>query len=155
MVRRRSKVEMWVPGAYLALVVGMLAYCAIGQAAGADLGFFGIWPILASAPAGLLLTAVFTPAPDLGEPAPPVDGYRGSEPPAEPPTEFFPPTDPLPADWAPDTSVADKLPAGEALGFYGPVLVGALVNAAAMWALIRYVAQRRAAGRAPAHIAWS
>lgn len=34
----------------------------------------------------------------------------------------------------------------EGLGFYAAVLVGALVNAAATWALLRYVARHAARG---------
>ncbi|MGW6861658.1 SCO4225 family membrane protein [Streptomyces xanthophaeus] len=146
MVRRWSKAEMWVPGAYLALVVAMLLYVAVGSRTG-DIGFFGVWPILATAPVSVLLLSSFGPAADaLDEPAPveePV--YEGSQPPPEPlPTEFLPESDPRPSDWvAPDTSVDGKLDMWSDLGFHGTVLVGALVNAAAIWALLRYVARRR------------
>ncbi|MFE0577840.1 SCO4225 family membrane protein [Streptomyces sp. NPDC058874] len=154
MVRRWSKAEMWVPGAYLALVVAMLVYVAVGSRTG-DIGFFGVWPILATAPVSLLLLSTFGPAADAMGPAPtpPVEPYYGSEPPAEPPAEFVPASDPLPADWVPDTSVAVEPSVWGGLGFSAAVLFSALVNAAAIWALLRFVGaatqRRRHAGLAP------
>lgn len=151
MVRRWSKAEMWVPGAYLALVVAMLVYVAIGSRTG-DIGFFGVWPILATAPVSLLLLSTFGPAADALKESDPVVGpvYEGSQPPSKPePTEFMPESAPRPSDWvAPDTSVGSKLDMWSGFGFYGAVLVGALVNAAAIWALLRYVARRRDARNA-------
>ncbi|WP_374774984.1 hypothetical protein OG756_20780 [Streptomyces sp. NBC_01310] len=146
MVRRWSKPEMWVPGGYLALVIAMLVYIAVVSRTG-DIGFFGVWPILATAPVSLLLLSTFDPAADaLDEPAP-VEGpiYEGSQPPPEPPPmEFLPESAPRPSDWvAPDTSIDTKLDMWSEFGFYGAVLVSALVNAAAIWALLRYVARRR------------
>ncbi|MFJ3632619.1 SCO4225 family membrane protein [Streptomyces sp. NPDC090112] len=61
MVRRWSKPEMWVPGGYLALVAAMLVYVAVGSSTG-DIGFFGVWPILATAPVSVLLLSTFGPA---------------------------------------------------------------------------------------------
>ncbi len=145
MVRRWSKPQMWVPGGYLALVVAMLVYIAIGSRTG-DIGFFGVWPILATAPVSLLLLSTFGPGSDaLDEPAPDRGPtYEGSQPPPEPlPTEFPPESAPHPSDWAPDTSVDTKLDMGAEFGFYGAVLFSALVNAAAIWALLRYIARRR------------
>ncbi|MEV8532354.1 hypothetical protein [Streptomyces sp. NPDC051211] len=146
MVRRWSKAEMWVPGAYLALVVAMLVYVAIGSRTG-DIGLFAALPILATAPVSLLLLSTFGPAADvLDESAPVVEPtYRGSQPPPEPlPTEFVPESAPRPSDWvAPDTSIDTKLDMWSEFGFYGAVLAGALVNAVAIWALLRYVARRR------------
>lgn len=145
MVRRWSKPEMWVSGGYLALVVAMLVYVAVGSRTG-DIGLFAVWPILATAPVSLLLLSTFGPAADaLDEPAP-VEGpiYEGSQPPPEPPREFMSESAPRPSDWvAPDTSIDSKLDMFSEFGFYGAVLVGALVNAAAIWALLRYVARRR------------
>lgn len=153
MVRRWSKPEMWVPGGYLALVVAMLVYVAIGSRTG-DIGIFAALPILATAPVSLLLLSSFIPAPDALDESAPVDGpiYEGSQPPPEPlPTEFMPESAPRPSDWvAPDTSVDTKLEMWSEFGFYGAVLVGALVNAAAIWALLRYVARRRDARSAQA-----
>ncbi|WP_327253990.1 SCO4225 family membrane protein [Streptomyces sp. NBC_01244] len=146
MVRRWSKTEMWVPGAYLAVVIGMLVYIAIGSRTG-DIGFFGVWPILATAPVSLLLLSTFGPAAAALDETPPVEGpvYEGSQPPPEPvPTEFDPESAPRPADWvAPDTSYDGKFDMGTEFGFYGAVLVSALINAAAIWALLRHVARRR------------
>lgn len=135
MVRRWSKAEMWVPGAYLALVVAMLVYVAVGSRTG-DIGFFGVWPILATAPVSFLLLRFFGPAADALEESAPVVGpvYEGSQPPPErPPMEFLPESAPRPSDWvAPDTSIDGKLDMWSEFGFYAAVLVGALVNAAAI-----------------------
>ncbi|MET9607361.1 hypothetical protein ABZZ17_20155 [Streptomyces sp. NPDC006512] len=144
MVRRWSKPEMWVPGGYLALVVAMLVYVAVVSRTG-DVGFFGVWPILATAPVSLFLLSTFGPAAAALEEPAPVEGplYEGSQPPTKLPTDYPSESDPLPADWvAPDTSVG-KLDMWSEAGFYGAVLVGALVNGAAIWALLRYVARRR------------
>lgn len=151
MVRRWSKAEMWVPGAYLALVVAMLVYVAVGSRMG-DIGFFGVWPILATAPVSLLLLTFFGPAADALDSAPPMDPHPqyGSQPPTKLPTDYPSESDPLPADWVPDTSVDPKLDMLDGFGFYASVLVGALVNAAAIWALLRYVARPRDARSAQA-----
>ncbi|MBT2402092.1 MULTISPECIES: SCO4225 family membrane protein [unclassified Streptomyces] len=150
MVRRWSKAEMWVPGAYLALVVAMLVYFAVGQWNG-DSGFFGVWPILATAPVSLLLLTSFGPAADALDSAPPMDPQYGSEPPTKLPTDYPSESDPLPADWvAPDTSESAKFDMLDGFGFYATVLVSALINAAAIWALLRYVARRRDARSAQA-----
>lgn len=143
MVRRWSKPEMWVPGGYLALVLAMVVYMEVGSRVG-DVGFFGVYPILATAPVSLLLLGAFAPAPDtLDETAPVGPEYYGSEPPARLPTDYPDPSDPLPADWvAPDTSVSDKLGMWGDVGFVAAILVGALINATALWALLRYVARR-------------
>ncbi|MET9855722.1 hypothetical protein ABZY57_22610 [Streptomyces sp. NPDC006450] len=145
MVRRWSKPEMWVPGGYLALVVAMLVYVEVGSRTG-DIGFFGVWPILATAPVSLLLLGAFGPAADALDAPAPAEGpeYYGAQPPSRPPIDYPDPSDPLPADWVPpDTSVSDKLDAWAGLGFHAAILVGALINAAAIWALLRYVARRR------------
>ncbi|MFB6521341.1 SCO4225 family membrane protein [Streptomyces sp. NPDC056401] len=107
MARRWSKPEMWVPGGYLALVLSMLVYIAIGSRTG-DIGIFAALPILATAPVSLLLLSAFIPTP-------------GTSPDDSEPGVF-----------------------GE-FGLYGAVLIGALVNAAAIWALLRHVARRHAA----------
>ncbi|WP_406861930.1 hypothetical protein ABZO31_16225 [Streptomyces sp. HUAS MG47] len=146
MVRRWSKAEMWAPGAYLALVVAMLVYLAVGQENG-DSGFFGVWPILATAPVSILLLTFFGPAADALDSAPPMDPHPqyGSQPPTKLPTDYPSESDPRPADWAPDTSVAAEPSMWDGLGLYAAVLVSALVNAAAIWAVLRYVARRREA----------
>ncbi|MEV6954528.1 SCO4225 family membrane protein [Streptomyces sp. NPDC051183] len=145
MVRRWPKPEMWVPGGYLALVVAMLVYVAVGSRTG-DIGFFGVWPMLATAPVSVILLSAFGPAADVpDEPAPPVGPeYYGSQPPTRLPTDYPDPSAPLPADWVPpDTSVTDKLDVWTELGFHGAILVSALINAAAIWALLRCVARQR------------
>ncbi|MFJ9807343.1 SCO4225 family membrane protein [Streptomyces sp. NPDC101158] len=141
MVRRWSKAEMWVPSAYLALVVAMLVYLAVGR----DSGFFGVWPILATAPVSILLLTFFGPAADALDSAPATDPHPqyGSQPPTKLPTDYPSESDPRPADWVPDTSVAADPSVWDGFGFYAAVLVSALVNAAAIWALLRYVARRR------------
>lgn len=97
------------------------------------------------APAG------FGPAADaLDESAPVVEPTSGGvEPPPLPvPTgsDFDPESDPRPSDWvAPDTSVDDKFGIGAEFGLVAAILVSALVNAGAIWALLRYVARQAAA----------
>ncbi|MER5487421.1 hypothetical protein ABT024_30000 [Streptomyces sp. NPDC002812] len=147
MARRWSKPEMWVPGGYLALVLSMLVYMAIASRTG-DIGMFAALPILATAPVSLLLLSAFIPTPDESAWVEPV--YEGSQPPPEPPVESVPGSAPLPSDWvAPDTSLDDsKLGLFGEFGLYGAVLVGALVNAGAIWALLRYVARRAVAAAA-------
>ncbi|MEV4190481.1 SCO4225 family membrane protein [Streptomyces toxytricini] len=134
-----------MPGAYLALVVALLVYVAVGSRIG-DIGIFGAWPILATAPVSFFLMMFFGPEVDALDSAPPMDPHPqyGSEPPTKLPTDYPSASDPLPTDWvAPDTSVDPKIDMLDGFGFYAPVLVGALVNAAAIWALLRYVARRR------------
>ncbi|MEE1754279.1 SCO4225 family membrane protein [Streptomyces sp. SP18CS02] len=135
-----------MPGGYLALVFAMVFYVAVGSRTG-DIGLFAVWPILATAPVSLLLLSTFGPAADALDESAPVVGptYEGSQPPPEPlPPEFSPESAPRPSDWvAPDTSIDTKLDMGSEFGFYGAVLVSALVNAAAIWALLRYLARRR------------
>ncbi|MFI5759359.1 SCO4225 family membrane protein [Streptomyces sp. NPDC051563] len=154
-VRRWSKAEMWVPGAYLALVVALLVFMAVVSRTG-DIGFFGIWPILATAPVSLLLLMAVGPAADALDGSAPPEGpghvgpvYEGSTPPPEPPhPEFAPESGPPPADWvAPDTSFDPKLDIWPELGFYGAILFSALANATAIWALLRYAARQQAARR--------
>ncbi|MGW2680850.1 SCO4225 family membrane protein [Streptomyces sp. NPDC001436] len=146
MVRRWSKAEMWVPTAYLALVAAMLLYFAVGQWNG-DSGFFGVWPILATAPVSVLLLTFSGPAADALDSAPPMDPHPqyGSQPPTKLPTHYPSQSDPRPADWTPDTSVTAEPSTWDGLGFYAAVLVSALVNAAAIWALLRHAARRRRA----------
>ncbi|WP_368083319.1 SCO4225 family membrane protein [Streptomyces sp. NBC_01264] len=149
MVRRWSKAEMWVPGAYLAVVVAMLGYVVIGSRTG-DIGMFAALPILATAPVSMLLLSGFGPAADaLDESAPVVEpAYGGVEPPPLPvPTgaDFDPESVPRPSDWvAPDMSGDDKFGVGAEFGLVGALLVSALVNATAIWALLRYVARQGA-----------
>ncbi|MEU9142603.1 hypothetical protein [Streptomyces sp. NPDC048349] len=147
MVRRWSKAEMWVPGAYLALVVALLVCFAAGQRNG-DSGFFGVWPILATAPVSVLLLTSFGPAAAAlaSAPPPPMDPQPqdGPQPPTKLPSDYPSESDPLPPDWAPDTSAAAEPALWYGFGFYAAVLVSALVNAAAIWALLRYMARRRA-----------
>ncbi|MCX5405873.1 hypothetical protein OHA37_18500 [Streptomyces sp. NBC_00335] len=143
-----------MPGAYLALVVAMLVYLAVGSRTG-DVGMFGALPILATAPVSMLLLSSFGPAADALEAAPPVDPhpYTGSEPPTKLPTDypwFASDAEPLPADYVPDTSVDSKLDMGGEFGLYGAVLVSALINATAIWALLRYAARSYVAKCAPA-----
>ncbi|MER7954388.1 hypothetical protein [Streptomyces sp. NPDC096030] len=140
MERRWSKVEMWVPGSYLALVLAMQLWVTV-----AGDGFAGVWPLLATAPVSLLVLGLFGPAKGAApaDPGPEVVPHDGSEPPTPLPSEFPSVTDPLPADWTPDTSVAAEPGMGEILGFHGAILIGALVNAAAIWAFVRFLVRRR------------
>ncbi|WP_435060033.1 SCO4225 family membrane protein [Streptomyces sp. bgisy060] len=143
MERRWSKAEMWVPGGYLALVLALeLGTYAIGRTG--DAGFAGIWPLLATAPVSLLLLGFFGPAVKAAsaDPAPAVVPHHGEQPPTPLPTELSPENTPLPADWTPDTTAAGP-EAWSALGFHAAVLIGALVNAAAIWSFVRFLVQRR------------
>ncbi|MCX5009590.1 hypothetical protein OG765_01090 [Streptomyces sp. NBC_00555] len=138
MERRWSKPEMWVPGGYLALVVAMLVWVEVG-----DIGFGGTWPMLATAPVSLLLLVPFGPASDALHSAPVVEPHYGSQPPTPLPLEYPSESAPLPADWTPDTSVAAQPEMWAGLGFHAAVLAGALINAVALWALLRHWARQR------------
>ncbi|MEW2139474.1 hypothetical protein AB0892_23280 [Streptomyces sp. NPDC005409] len=140
MERRWSKPEMWIPGGYLALVVALLVWVEVGSRTG-DIGFGGVWPLLATAPVSLLLLVPFGPASDALDAAPVVEPHYGSQPPTPlpaPPSESAA----LPADWAPDTSVAAQPEMWAGLGFHVAVLAGAVINAVALWALVRHGARR-------------
>ncbi|MFE5634105.1 SCO4225 family membrane protein [Streptomyces sp. NPDC056543] len=142
MERRWSKVEMWVPGSYLALVLAMQLWVVMDSRTGG--GFAGVWPLLATAPVSLLVLGLFGPAKGAttADPAPEVVPHDGSQPPTPLPSEFPSVTDPLPADWTPDTSVAPEPGMWDVLGFHGAILIGALVNAAAIWAFVRFLVRR-------------
>ncbi|WP_416237655.1 SCO4225 family membrane protein [Streptomyces sp. NBC_00162] len=85
---------MWVPGGYLALVVAMLVWVEVG-----DIGFGGIWPMLATAPVSLLLLVPFGPASDALHSAPVVEPHYGSQP-------------PTPCPWSPPRSRHRSPPTG-------------------------------------------
>ncbi|RPF30108.1 hypothetical protein EDD96_6670 [Streptomyces sp. Ag109_G2-6] len=147
MVRRWSKPEMWVPGGYLALVAAMMVWLEVAGRTGHDVGMGAIWPALATAPVSLLLLGSFGAAANaVGQDpaqAPIVEPSYGSQPPGPMPTAFPSVGDPLPSDWVPDTSVAGRPEVWDAFGFYIPILVGALINAAVIWALLRCWARWR------------
>ncbi len=143
MERRWSKAERWVPGGYLALVLGMLVWVAVVSRTG-DIGFGAMWLALATAPVSLLLLIPFGPSPaDALESAPVVEPSHGDQPPTPLPVEVPSESAPLPADWAPDTSLAAQPEIWTECGFYAAVLVGALINATMLWALLRHRARRR------------
>ncbi|MFI5619641.1 SCO4225 family membrane protein [Streptomyces sp. NPDC051567] len=149
MGRRRSKLEVWLPAAYLAVVVGLLVWVDVLFRTG-DAGFAGIWPMLATAPLSLLAMLLVLPdpgAPGLSEVTPPV--HTGGVPPEPLPV---PVPAPLPGETLgpvpmgpplPTDSVVHDLPGVELFdtwlrfGFYGVILACALVNATALWALVR------------------
>ena len=141
MERRWSKVEMWVPAGYLALVLALQVWVEVVGRTG-DIGFGGIWPMLATAPVSLLLLIPFG-APDpvsLGA-APVGQPYSGAEPPPEPPD--FSESAPLPADWAPDTSVLAEPAIWTGFGFHAVLVASALANAALLRLLVAAVVRRR------------
>ncbi|MFE0699296.1 SCO4225 family membrane protein [Streptomyces sp. NPDC058872] len=152
MERRWSKAEMWVPGGYLVLVLALEFWTyALGRTG--DAGFAGIWPLLATAPVSLLLLGLFGPAMQAAAgPAPEVVPHYGDQPPTPLSAELSPENTPLPADWTPDTTTALGPEPWSVLGFHAAVLIGALVNAAAIWAFVRFLVRRRpaSAGRAGA-----
>ncbi|MFF4321228.1 SCO4225 family membrane protein [Streptomyces sp. NPDC001568] len=140
MERRWAKVEMWVPAGYLALVLGLQVWVEAVARTG-DIGFGGIWPMLATAPISLLLLIPFG-APDpasLGA-APVGQPYSGAEPPPQP-ADFS--ASPVPADWAPDTSVLAEPAIWTGFGFYAVLMAGALANASLLWLMVRAVVRRR------------
>lgn len=144
MERRWSKVEMWVPGGYLALVLAMQVWVVVGSRTG-DIGFGAVHPILATAPVSLLLLGLFGPAKDAlaAGTDPQVAPHDGSQPPTPLPSDFPSENDPLPADWTPDTTTAAEPGMWEGLGFHAAILIGALVNATAIWAFVRFLVRRR------------
>lgn len=127
------------------MVVGLLVWVDVLVRTG-DAGFAGVWPILATAPLSLLAMALIVPDPEsLGTPevTPPV--HTGPVPPEPLPVplpgetpESAPPVGPLPTD-----SGMHDLPGAElpdmwlGFGFYAVILACALVNATALWALVR------------------
>ncbi|MFE7751362.1 SCO4225 family membrane protein [Streptomyces sp. NPDC057428] len=149
MERRWSKPEMWVPGGYLVLVAAMVVWLEVASRTGRDVGMGAIWPVLATAPISLLLLTSFGAAAASrgadSATAPMVEPSYGSQPPAPLPTDVSAVGDPLPSDWVPDTSVADKPEMWDVFGLYIPILVGALINATAIWALLRCWARWRSA----------
>ncbi|MFD3875839.1 hypothetical protein [Streptomyces sp. NPDC058623] len=140
-MRRWSKPEMWVPGGYLALVATMLVRLEMASQAGQDTIFSTLGPVVATAPVSLLLLTAFGAAQAALEstevPPAAVEPPYGSLPPAEPLTEPVPEPGPYPTDWVPGTSVAAEPDLWAGLGIYAPLLIGALINAAAIWALLR------------------
>lgn len=131
---------MWVPGGYVAAVLGMQLWVEVVSRTG-DAGFAGMWPMLATAPLSLLaLMAV----PGPGDPVAAPHGLAHTGPPV--------PVEPLPAEAAPlpaavsaDSSLAEGFEALAGIGFYGALLFGALANATCLWALTRVVVRRRQA----------
>ncbi|MFD9722649.1 SCO4225 family membrane protein [Streptomyces sp. NPDC059072] len=141
MERRRSKLELWVPGGYLAVVLGLQVWVEVLSRTG-DAGFAGMWPLLATAPFSLL--PLFVSMPGAGDPLEqtPVPVPMGSRPPEPLPVD--PAAPPLPpTDWQADQPVGLDPWAG--FGFYGALLFGALVNAGLLWALVRVIVRRRQA----------
>ncbi|MGW6703765.1 SCO4225 family membrane protein [Streptomyces sp. NPDC054956] len=149
MERRWSKPEMWIPAGYLAVVLGLLVWATLVIVTGGS-GLALVGPTLATAPVSLLLMVPFGPgvpeAPDPAlDPTSNDPAYYGAEPPRpELPREAYPaPGDPLPADWVPDTSVAAQPDLWAGFGLYASIVIGALVNAALLWMVVRAVARRR------------
>ncbi|MFJ8209052.1 SCO4225 family membrane protein [Streptomyces sp. NPDC096033] len=117
MRRQRSRLEVWVPTCYLAVVAGLLVWVDVLVRTG-DAGLAGVWPMLATAPLSLPVMRLIEPDPEsLGVPAPVGPA------PADPGAYGMPGTE-LPDMWL-------------GFGFYGVILACALVNATALWALLR------------------
>ncbi|MGW0364597.1 SCO4225 family membrane protein [Streptomyces sp. NPDC003034] len=149
-MRRRSRVEVWVPAGYLAVVVGLLVWVDVLVRRG-DAGFAGIWPMLATAPLSLLAMRLIVPdpeSPEMPEVTPPV--HTGPLPPEPQPVPLpepllgeTPEPVPLPVGPPPTDSAVYDLPGTDlpdtwlGFGFYGVILASALVNATALWALVR------------------
>ncbi|MFF9016367.1 SCO4225 family membrane protein [Streptomyces sp. NPDC014870] len=155
--RRRSRLEVWVPAGYLALVVGLLVWADVLVRTG-DGGFAGVWAIFATAPLSMLALSLFTPSPEsLGalEAAPPA--HTGPTPPTPLPapttgTETELPVGPPPTAAelrdVPDVPGADLANDWLGFGFYGLILACALANATALWALTRTLVGAFSARRA-------
>ncbi len=133
---------MWVPAGYLAVVVGLLVWVDVLVRTG-DAGFAGVWPMLATAPLSLLAMRMVAPDPaSLGSPeaTPPV--HTGPVPPTPQPAPVET-SGPVPVEPLPAGSGVHDLPGAElsdvwlGFGFYGVILACALVNATALWALVR------------------
>lgn len=148
--RRRSRLEVWVPAGYLALVVGLLVWADVLVRTG-DGGFAGVGAIFATAPLSMLALSLFTPSPEsLGalEAAPPA--HTGPTPPTPlpaPAPETGPPTAAELRD-VPDVPGADLANDWLGFGFYGLILACALANATALWALTRTLVGAFSARRA-------
>ncbi|MFD3696883.1 SCO4225 family membrane protein [Streptomyces sp. NPDC058646] len=136
-----------MPGGYLSVVVGIQAWVEVLARTG-DAGFAGVWPLLATAPVSVLALPLTHPAPDPVSGAPVHPVHTGPEPPA-PLVLEEPPLSPPPSGWAVDPGIAEQPEVWAGLGLYGAVLAGALVNATALWALVRCVVHRRQAARQP------
>ncbi|MFC7217072.1 SCO4225 family membrane protein [Streptomyces polyrhachis] len=144
MRRQRSALEVWVPAGYLVGVVGLVAWVGVLGRTG-DAGFAGIWPILATAPLSLSALGMIMPDPEslgLAEEAPPAGAGPVPPEPAPVPMEAAP-TGPA----AQDLSGAELTDTASTFGFYGVILACALVNATALWAVVRLVTGRLARSR--------
>lgn len=141
--RHRSKLRLWVPGGYLVVVLGLVVWVEVLSRTG-DAGFAGIWPIIATAPVSVVVMQLFVSVPEAPVVPPDALVHTGPREPAPVPLEE--PPAPPPPDWTPDPSAGEPLEAVSAFGFYAPVLVGALVNATAIWAVVRVLVRRRGSG---------
>ncbi|MFG2877209.1 SCO4225 family membrane protein [Streptomyces sp. NPDC048337] len=151
--RRRSRLEVWLPGGYLAVVLGIQIWVEVLSRTG-DAGFAGVWTLFATAPFSVLALLPFVPGAEA--PTEPPDGLVHTGP--EPPTPLPAPSEmppPPPADWSVEPSAAssldglDGLDAWTGFGLYGAIVVGALMNATLLWGLVRVLAGRRSGvGRA-------
>ncbi|WP_236244089.1 SCO4225 family membrane protein [Streptomyces sp. CC210A] len=157
MGRLRSRAEVWVPAGYLAVVVGLVVWVG-GLAWTGEAGLAAVWPILATAPLSLLVLPLLVPAPDAGGAPEAVPVHTGPNPPPEPPTydatapEPLPTGLPVPDADAYDPAGAELLDLGAVFGLAGVLLACALVNAVAIWALVRgltgaFAGRRHHAGR--------
>ncbi|MBZ9596382.1 hypothetical protein K7B06_14960 [Streptomyces erythrochromogenes] len=126
----------------MAVVVGLLVWVDVLIPTG-DAGFAGVWPIMATAPLSVLALGLTVPDPDsFGAPGvtPPV--HTGPVPP-EPQPVPVETSGPVPVEPLPTDAGVHELPAAElsdmwlGFGFYGVILACALVNATALWALLR------------------
>ncbi|MFD6970332.1 SCO4225 family membrane protein [Streptomyces sp. NPDC059949] len=151
MRRRRSRLEVWIPAVYLAVVVGLLVWVDVLVRTG-DAGFAGIWPVLATAPLSILALWLIVADPEsAGAPEDTPPAHTGPVPPPEPQPqpEGPPPTDSGTYD-LPSAELSDMWLGFE---FYGVILACALINATALWALLRgltaLLARRRQARGQP------
>ncbi|MCY0935314.1 SCO4225 family membrane protein [Streptomyces sp. H34-S4] len=149
MERRRSRLEVWLPGGYLVLVLAVQLWVEVVSRTG-DGALAGVWSLLLTAPFSLVV--VWLSAPGRGPPVPQPEGlvHTGAEPPTPLPaplsSELPSELPSAPVDGVLDPSAFEALGATMWWGYYGALVVGALVNAVALWALVRVLAGRRRTG---------
>ncbi|MFJ7265992.1 SCO4225 family membrane protein [Streptomyces sp. NPDC099050] len=133
--RGRSRLEVWLPVGYLVLVLVVQVWVEVVSRTG-EVWFARVWSLLLTAPFSFVVADVFLDGP--GALVVPEALLRTGLEPASAPV----------GEWV-DPSAFGSLGSGGTWGFYAALLVGALLNAAAIWGLVRVLlsAGRRLASR--------